>query len=146
MQEGYLRSEGAGEQRGEAQRPPVLGEIDCQIRALVIVQRTGWEPERSNSSIEQPPLKRHRIRLGSNIRRWFYIEKGNTQTARFAMIVQLMDSVAGTPVYINPAYVITLRPDPADPDHISIIKIRDGESIRVRGSDKDVADKLARAA
>jgi hypothetical protein len=62
------------------------------------------------------------------------------------MIVQLMDSVAGTPVYINPAYVITLRPDPADPDHISIIKIRDGESIRVRGSDKDVADKLARAA
>jgi hypothetical protein len=62
------------------------------------------------------------------------------------MIVQLMDSVAGTPVYINPAYVVTLRPDPADPEHISIIKIRDGESIRVRGSDKDVADKLARAA
>ena len=62
------------------------------------------------------------------------------------MIVQLMDSVAGTPVYINPAYVVTLRPDPADPDHISIIKLRDGESIRVRGSDKEVADKLARAA
>jgi hypothetical protein len=62
------------------------------------------------------------------------------------MIVQLMDSVAGTPIYINPAYVVTLRPDPADPDHISIIKIRDGESIRVRGSDKEVADKLARAA
>ena len=62
------------------------------------------------------------------------------------MIVQLMDSVAGTPVYINPAYGVTLRPDPADPDHISIIKIRDGESIRVRGSDKEVADKLARAA
>ena len=62
------------------------------------------------------------------------------------MIVQLMDSVAGTPIYINPAYVVTLRPDPADPDHISIIKIRDGESVRVRGSDKEVADKLARAA
>jgi hypothetical protein len=62
------------------------------------------------------------------------------------MIVQLMDSVTGTPVYINPAYVVTLRPDPADPDHISIIKIRDGESVRVRGSDKEVADKLARAA
>ena len=62
------------------------------------------------------------------------------------MIVQLMDSVAGTPVYINPAYVVTLRPDPADPDHISIVKIRDGESIRVRGSDTEVADKLARAA
>ena len=62
------------------------------------------------------------------------------------MIVQLMDSVTGTSVYINPAYVVTLRPDPADPDHISIIKIRDGESVRVRGSDKEVADKLARAA
>ena len=62
------------------------------------------------------------------------------------MIVQLMDSVTGTPVYINPAYVVTVRPDPADPDHISIIKIRDGESVRVRGSDKEVADKLARAA
>jgi len=62
-----------------------------------------------------------------------------------AMIVQFIDSVAGTPVYINPAYVVTLRPDPADPDHISIIKIRDGESIRVRGGDKEVADKLARA-
>ena len=62
------------------------------------------------------------------------------------MIVQLMDSVTGTPVYINPAYVVTLRPDPGDPDHISIIKNRDGESVLVRGSDKEVADKLARAA
>jgi hypothetical protein len=62
-----------------------------------------------------------------------------------AMIVQFIDSVMGTPVYVNPAYVVTLRPDPADPDHISIIKIRDGESIRVRGGDKEVADKLARA-
>ena len=62
------------------------------------------------------------------------------------MIVQLMDSVTGTPVYINPAYVVTLRPDPADPDHISIVKLRDGETIRIRGGDQDVADKLARAA
>jgi hypothetical protein len=62
------------------------------------------------------------------------------------MIVQLMDSMAGTPVYINPDYVVTLRPDPSDPDHISIIKLNDGETIRVRGEDKDVADKLARAA
>jgi hypothetical protein len=52
------------------------------------------------------------------------------------MIVQFIDSVMGTPVYVNPAYVVTLRPDPADPDHISIIKIRDGESIRVRGGDR----------
>ena len=62
------------------------------------------------------------------------------------MIVQLMDSVTGMPVYINPAYVVTLRPDPADPDHISIVKTSDGESVRVRGTDKEVADKLARAA
>lgn len=62
------------------------------------------------------------------------------------MIVQLMDSMAGTTVYINPEYVVTLRPDPSDPDHISIIKLSDGETIRVRGEDKDVADKLARAA
>ena len=62
------------------------------------------------------------------------------------MIVQLTDSVAGTPVYINPEYVVTLRPDPEDPDHVSVIKVRDGESIRVRGSDTEVADKLARAA
>ena len=62
------------------------------------------------------------------------------------MIVQLTYSVAGTPVYINPEYVVTLRPDPEDPDHVSVIKVRDGESIRVRGSDTEVADKLARAA
>jgi hypothetical protein len=57
-----------------------------------------------------------------------------------------MDSVAGAAVYINPAYVVTLRPDPADPDHVSIVKVRDGESIRVRGDHREVADKLARAA
>jgi hypothetical protein len=62
------------------------------------------------------------------------------------MIAQFVDSVAGTPVYINPAYVVTLRPDPADPDRVSIIKVRDGETIRVRGRHEDVADKLARAA
>ena len=62
------------------------------------------------------------------------------------MIAQFMDSVAGTAVYINPAYVVTLRPDPAEPDHVSIVKVRDGESIRVRGDHREVADKLARAA
>jgi hypothetical protein len=55
-----------------------------------------------------------------------------------------MDSVAGTAVYINPAYIVTLRPDPADPDHVSIVKVRDGEAIRVRGDHREVADKLAR--
>jgi len=60
------------------------------------------------------------------------------------MIAQFMDSVAGTAVYINPTYVVTLRPDPAEPDHVSIVKVRDGESIRVRGDHREVADKLAR--
>jgi hypothetical protein len=60
------------------------------------------------------------------------------------MIVPLMDSVSGTPVYINPDYVVALRPDPAALDRISIVKLRDGESIRVVGEHRDVAEKLAR--
>src|ERR671915_440459 len=48
----------------------------------------------------------------------------------FPMIVQFMDIATGTAVYINPAYVISLRPDPADPDHVSIIQLRSGEAIR----------------
>jgi hypothetical protein len=61
------------------------------------------------------------------------------------MIVQLTDSVTGTPVYLNPAYVVSLRPDPADPTRVSLVKLRDGESIRVLGDHQTVADKLARS-
>lgn len=60
------------------------------------------------------------------------------------MVVEPVDSVAGTPVYDTPDYAVTLRPDPGDPDHISMVRSRDGEFIRVRGSDPEVADKLAR--
>jgi uncharacterized protein YlzI (FlbEa/FlbD family) len=60
------------------------------------------------------------------------------------MIAQFMDTAIGTPVYINPTYVVTLRPDPADPDHVSIITLRIGESIRVRGDHQEVADKIVR--
>jgi hypothetical protein len=60
------------------------------------------------------------------------------------MIVQFMDTVAGTAVYINPAYVVSLRPDPADPTRVTLVKLRDGESIRVQGDHREVADKLAR--
>ena len=60
------------------------------------------------------------------------------------MIAQLMDTAIGTPVSINPTYVVTLRSDPADPDHISIITLRNGESIRVRGDHQEVADKIVR--
>ena len=61
------------------------------------------------------------------------------------MIVQMTDIATGTAAYINPTYVVTLRPDPADPDHLSIVRLRDGESIRVKGDHREVADKLARA-
>jgi hypothetical protein len=62
------------------------------------------------------------------------------------MIAQFVDSVAGTAVYINPDYVVSLRPDPASPERISIIKLRDGETLRVHGEHTEVADKLSRAA
>jgi uncharacterized protein YlzI (FlbEa/FlbD family) len=62
------------------------------------------------------------------------------------MVTQFMDTAAGTAVYINPAYVVTLRPDPADPDHVSIITLRNGESIRVKGEHREVAERVARAA
>ena len=60
------------------------------------------------------------------------------------MIVQFMDSVTGTPVYINPAYVLTLRPDPAEPTRVTMVKLSDGETFRVRGDHEQVAEKLAR--
>jgi hypothetical protein len=63
----------------------------------------------------------------------------------FPMIVPFIDSVTGTSVYINPAFVLSVRPDPADLDHVSLIKLQDGEIIRVRGEHSDVAEKLARS-
>ena len=57
--------------------------------------------------------------------------------------MQLTDTVTGTAAYINPTYVVSLRPDPADPDHVSIVRLRDGESIRVKGDHREVAEKLA---
>jgi hypothetical protein len=62
------------------------------------------------------------------------------------VIVPFVDSVSGTTVYINPDYVVSLRPDPADPDAVSIVKLRDGETVRVRGAHRDIADKLLRVA
>jgi hypothetical protein len=62
------------------------------------------------------------------------------------MVVQFIDNVAGTPIYINPTYVVALRPDPVDPTRVSIVKLEDGESIRVQGEHEEVARKLARAA
>jgi hypothetical protein len=62
------------------------------------------------------------------------------------MVAPFVDTVSGTPVYINPSYVVAVRPDPGDPDHVSMIKLRDGESIRVKGDHQEVAAKLSRAA
>ena len=59
------------------------------------------------------------------------------------MIVEFIDGVAGTAVYLNPAYVVFLRPDPADPGGVTQVKLEDGETIRVRGDYREVADKLA---
>jgi hypothetical protein len=60
------------------------------------------------------------------------------------MIASFIDIATGTATYLNPAYVIMIRPDPADPDHVSIVKLRDGESIRVKGDHREVAEKLTR--
>ena len=62
------------------------------------------------------------------------------------MVTQFIDANIGIAVYINPAHVMSLRPDPEDPDHFSIVKLRDGESIRVRGGHEEVAARLSRAA
>jgi hypothetical protein len=40
---------------------------------------------------------------------------------------------------------MSLRPDPSDPDHISIVRLRDGESLRVKGDHREVAEKLRQA-
>ncbi len=62
------------------------------------------------------------------------------------MIAQFIDTNIGTPVYVNPTYIVTLRPDPADPDHVSLVRLSDGEAIRVKGDHREVADKLRRPA
>ena len=61
------------------------------------------------------------------------------------MIVPFIDSVTGTTIYINPAYVVSMRPDPSDPPNATVVKLQDGESVRVRGEHAEVADKLAHA-
>ena len=53
--------------------------------------------------------------------------------------------MTGMAVYISPTYVATLRPDPAEPLQITLVKPNDGESIHVRGEQTDVAAKLARS-
>jgi len=61
-------------------------------------------------------------------------------------MVQFIDRVTGAAVYINPEYVMSIRPHPADPDNASIVKIRDGETIEVKYSHTEVVRKLLRRA
>ena len=58
------------------------------------------------------------------------------------MIVRLMDYVAGTAVYLNPDFVVSLRPDPEAPTTSTRINLSDGESLRVHGEHGEVAAKL----
>ena len=61
-------------------------------------------------------------------------------------MVQFHDRITGAPVYINPDYVMSIRPDPGTPDAASIIKLRDSETIHVHGSHTDVVSRLTRRA
>lgn len=58
------------------------------------------------------------------------------------MIVPFIDTATGTAVYVNPDFVETLRPDPEEPTDVTVVKLEDGETIRVRGEHTDVADRL----
>ncbi|HEY2585754.1 MAG TPA: hypothetical protein VGI81_08325 [Tepidisphaeraceae bacterium] len=60
------------------------------------------------------------------------------------MVVPFIDTTTGTAVYIDPGFVATLRPDPQEPTRVTLIKLKDAESIHVQGDHEDVADKLAR--
>jgi len=48
------------------------------------------------------------------------------------MMVQFNDPVTGATVDHNPEYVMSVRPDLVEPDHASIVKIRDVETIHVK--------------
>jgi len=58
------------------------------------------------------------------------------------MIVQFTDGAVGTPVYINPDYVISVRPEPSEPERFSVVKLKDGETLRVLGDHREVFSKL----
>ena len=60
------------------------------------------------------------------------------------MIVRFFEATSGVAIYINPAFVVTMRPDPADPEHASIVKLSDEESLQIRGGHDDVAARLSR--
>ncbi|MDB4933686.1 MAG: hypothetical protein JWP87_658 [Labilithrix sp.] len=58
------------------------------------------------------------------------------------MIVPFIDVATGTPVYLNATHVLSLRPDPTDPENATLVKLEDGESLRIRGDHEEIAKKL----
>jgi hypothetical protein len=60
------------------------------------------------------------------------------------MIVAFADAISGVPIYINPSFVVSLRPDPADPERMTTVRLSDGETLRLRGGHDDVAGRLTR--
>ena len=62
------------------------------------------------------------------------------------MVVRFVDDNTGTPIYLNPEYVMSLRPDPVKMESGSIITLGNGETIRVEGDHEEVAARLARTA
>jgi hypothetical protein len=39
------------------------------------------------------------------------------------MVVPFKDATVGTAIYINPEFVVSVRPDPADPEDVSTVKL-----------------------
>jgi hypothetical protein len=62
------------------------------------------------------------------------------------MIIAFAEAASGVPVYINPTFVVSLRPDPSDPDQTTVVRLSDGETLRLRGGHDEVAGRLSRTA
>jgi hypothetical protein len=60
------------------------------------------------------------------------------------MIISFFEAASGVAIHINPAFVVSLKPDPADPEHTTIVKLSDGETLRIRGDHNDIAARLGR--
>ena len=60
------------------------------------------------------------------------------------MIVAFAEAKSGVPIYINPSFVVSLRPDAADPEHTTVVRLSDGETLRLRGGHDEVAPRLSR--
>ena len=60
------------------------------------------------------------------------------------MIIPFAEAASGVPIYINPSFVVSLRPDAAEPERTTVVKLSDGETLRLRGGHDDVAARLSR--